>query len=68
MRNDVKNIRLKLGLTRPDFAELMDIHYSTAANWETQQKNPKLKNCYKLIDIANRFGIKLLVQEIIFQE
>lgn len=65
MRNEIKNIRKKLGFTRSQLAATLGVKYSTIYNWENEGKNPCLLNCYKLIDVCRHNGIRITVQEIV---
>jgi DNA-binding XRE family transcriptional regulator len=65
MVNNVKKIRNKLGMTKKNFSQLLDLAYVTVCNWEAQGKNPSLKNCYKIIELCRHNRIKISVQDIL---
>ncbi len=50
---NLKHLRIKLGLTQADLAKKMDKDYSTIGKWELGQRNPIMADIIKLSDILN---------------
>jgi len=54
--NEIKEIRLKLGLSQTELAEIVGIHQHQVSEWETGKRSPR-KNTMRLIRfvLAERF-------------
>jgi transcriptional regulator with XRE-family HTH domain len=45
---DVREIRLKLGVSQEKLAEMLDVSLRTVQNWEANETSVSFKNCTKL--------------------
>ena len=51
--NRIKEFRKKKKLSQSDIAKIMNVRQSTIANWESEYRNPNVKQAIKL---ANALG------------
>jgi Predicted transcriptional regulators len=45
-------VRIMLGLTQQELADLLHMNQSTLSNYECGRRMPSVKSCYKLIRLA----------------
>ena len=64
---DVKEIRLKIGLSQDKFGLLLGVSRGSVAKWESQETKPAMDNAFKMLEIDSRFnsGEKNLVQNLL---
>jgi DNA-binding transcriptional regulator YiaG len=54
---NVQKLRELLRLSREQLAKKLDITYVTVYTWELGTRQPGMKNCRLLIDVAKKAGI-----------
>lgn len=64
IKNGVKKIRTKLGMTQGSFAQAVDIGQSTVANYEKQIRHPEVPTAFAIKDFAKSKGIKVTLEDI----
>lgn len=62
--NPIQQIRLKIGMPRRIFAENLGVTYGAIANYELGTRIPKLPTCYRIIDLAKKYKIKVNLEDI----
>ena len=64
---DVREIRLKIGLSQEKFVSLLGVSRNSVAKWESQESKPAMSNAFKMLEINSRFnsGEKNLIQNLI---
>jgi len=68
MNNNIQTIRQNLNMSRRQLAELLGLTVQAIANYEYGTRNPKIKICYRLIDLAQRSGLDLKLEDIYMQD
>lgn len=64
INNNIKQIRLSLGMKRSEFAQLLGISYGAVCNYEYGTRNPRLNTCYRIIEVAKKHKIKIKLEDI----
>lgn len=64
MNNQIKNLRLKMGMSRHDFAAQLKVSYGAICNYEYGSRSPRREICYRIIDLAKKHGIKIELEDI----
>lgn len=65
MSNQIKKIRLQLGLSRKEFAALLNITSAAISNYEYGIRDPKLFVCHRLIKGAKSYNLTLNLDDIL---
>ena len=56
---NIKNIRLALGLTQNEFAEILGVSKTTVSLWENDFKKPAPRNIKKILKYCKENKIKI---------
>lgn len=64
MKNHIEMIRLKMGLTRQELAQALELSHQAIFYYEHGLRRPRLSTCYKFIDLAKKYGVSLSLEEI----
>lgn len=63
--NTVQEIRNRIGMPRRIFAEHLGVSYGAVSNYELGTRQPKLNVCFKIIELAKKYKIKLTLDDIL---
>ena len=55
----LKNARVTLGLSQPEFAKLIGTTTTSVCLWETGQNIPQFKSIRKIVDVLKKEGIQI---------
>ncbi len=64
MNNNIREIRLKLGMSQGAFARAIGKKPSTISMYETGERRPVLYTAYAIIDLAKNAGLKASLEDI----
>lgn len=56
--NNIKKLRIRLGLTQVEFANELKVVQSLVSQWESGERAPSFDNCNKIIQLSRKNGIK----------
>ena len=64
MKNNIKRIRSKLGLSRKDLADALGVTVGAISNYENGIRFPRPLICSKLINLAKHHRLKISIEDI----
>lgn len=56
---NLRNLRLKMGFTQKELADLIGVCQGTIANCERGMRSLSIRYCYKLIEIAKKNDLEI---------
>ncbi len=62
-QQNIKKLRLALGLEQAEFGKEFDVTAGTVCNWETGRRAPRLPKIRLMIELARRHKIKLVIED-----
>lgn len=62
--NLIHELRKKVGMPRRVFAETLGVTYQAIAQYEKGVRVPSISVCYRLIDLAKKYKIKVQLEDI----
>jgi DNA-binding transcriptional regulator YiaG len=63
VNENIKKLRLTLGLQQGEFGKIFSVTTSTVCNWESGRRSPRLPNIRKMVEFAKKHKIKLLIED-----
>jgi DNA-binding XRE family transcriptional regulator len=64
MANNVKDIRISLGMSRKEFGEALNLTQMCIGNYENNQRDPSITIAYKIIDLAKKNKIEISLEDL----
>lgn len=64
MDNHFKQIRLKMRMSREDFAAALGLTYAAISHYENGLRKPRLDVCRRILDLAKARRIKVKFEDI----
>lgn len=64
MLTGIRAIRLKLGMTRKEFAQALKLTQMSVSNYENNIRYPAINIGYKIINLAKRKGLNVTLENV----
>lgn len=62
-QQNIRKLRLTLGLEQAEFGKEFDVSAGTVCNWEAGRRAPRLTKIRKMIELAKRHKIKFVIED-----
>jgi DNA-binding transcriptional regulator YiaG len=62
-QQNIKKLRLALGLEQSEFGKEFDVTPGTVCNWETGRRTPRLPKIRQMIELAKRHKMKFNIED-----
>jgi DNA-binding transcriptional regulator YiaG len=60
---NIKKLRLSLGLEQSEFAQEVGVSTGTVCNWEKERRTPRLPKIRKMVELAKRNKLKFVLED-----
>lgn len=63
VNENIKKLRLTIGLQQGEFGKIFDVTTSTVCNWESGRRSPRLPKIRQMVELAKKHKIKASIED-----